>query len=612
LPLLIVAVSQTKEIHNNINKFLSFFIKLFFTAVLLADVVILAFLNKFVFWPLVILGVFVLLVFFLSRTIKITGNNLIIPVTIFFLLIIFIVIGKFGTFKDLNISPDASLSKATSFNIAKNSFAFNNFLGAGPSNYYYSFSKFKPLEYNNTPVWNIRFDGAPGLALESVPAIGLAGGIMFIIITIMSLAVPAINFFKEKDLSVKPISLALLASSVSIIAFSQWFYFDNSLILIYVLILSLSLATSFSSREESVKKASITIEGSDKPGIILSVLFLCVSGTVIIMFVLGAKIFLADYYAMQSLKDGVIDKKIEKLSKAIELVDYRDTYYIGLANNYLALAGENISKRGNAGQIAENLSKAMSYAKGAVNINPNKSSNYENLATVYENTISFTSNGMAELGKSLEETYNKITELDPNNPLPYYRLALFNNARFALESDQEKKVKYLSEAIKNYEQVISKKKNLSEAYYGKGIAYEKLQNYNEAIEQIKNAIANSGQNVDYYFELGRLYFNRGLLSAKDISETVEQPADEKSEEQPKPAESISKKGRNADINMAEQIFVEILKVYNNHANAQYSLALLYKTIGENDKARVLVSQLLNTVQSEQEKEAIKKQFQGLY
>ncbi len=171
----------------------------------------------------------------------------------------------------------------------------------------------------------------------------------------------------------------------------------------------------------------------------------------------------------------------------------------------------------------------------------------------------------------------------------------------------------MSEAIKQYDSALSKKSTLSEAYYGKGIAYERLENFNEAIEQLKNAVYNSNQNIDYIFELGRLYYNRGILNASTVSEPAGETSKEGGKTQPEPPEpSIKRVLRNDDINTAEQIFLQILQAVNNHANTQYSLALLYKTVGENDKAKIMVNQLLNTLQDEQQKDLVKKQFEGLY
>jgi regulator of sirC expression with transglutaminase-like and TPR domain len=64
--------------------------------------------------------------------------------------------------------------------------------------------------------------------------------------------------------------------------------------------------------------------------------------------------------------------------------------------------------------------------------------------------------------------------------------------------------------------------------------------------------------------------------------------------------------------MAEQVFLSILQIMPNHANALYSLALLYQNIDETENAKAAVGALLNLIEDEETEEAIKKQFPGLY
>lgn len=69
--------------------------------------------------------------------------------------------------------------------------------------------------------------------------------------------------------------------------------------------------------------------------------------------------------------------------------------------------------------------------------------------------------------------------------------------------------------------------------------------------------------------------------------------------------------RNSDIDIAEQLFLSILTVNQNHANARYSLAVLYQKIGEKDKAKIMAESLMNIVQDQATKEAVRQQFQSL-
>jgi tetratricopeptide (TPR) repeat protein len=396
------------------------------------------------------------------------------------------------------------------------------------------------------------------------------------------------------------ILLALFSSVISALAFSFLFPLNNSLIILFVLIFSLAFAVAVMNRQEKVKQFTFSFQASARENLTLAGLLLFVSASVVVMFAMGFKIYLADVYAKESLGVSSIEGKIEKLNKAISMAPDRDIYYIALANNYMALANNKVSSGGNQTEVSDNLNASIRNVKKALELSPNNVINNESLALIYENTSYYIGGGIVEWIKSLEDAYNKVIELDPNNPTPYFRLALINVARSNIESDQSEKARYINEAIKNYDKALAKKGNLSEAYYGKGVAYEKLSNLNEAIEQLKSAVYNSGQNIDYIFELGRLYFNRGVLNGSPLggSETA----------------SSTKKRivRNDDINTAEQVFLNIIQANQYHANAQYSLALLYKTIGETEKARVVYEKLLSILQDEKQKESVREQFKDLY
>jgi hypothetical protein len=69
--------------------------------------------------------------------------------------------------------------------------------------------------------------------------------------------------------------------------------------------------------------------------------------------------------------------------------------------------------------------------------------------------------------------------------------------------------------------------------------------------------------------------------------------------------------KNADLSAAEQLFLSILVNNSNHANAKYSLAVLYQKTGETDNARLMINSLLETVTDAATQEAVRKQFSDI-
>lgn len=617
LPLLAAGMAQIKEIHPGLkNKVFLYFIKIVLGIIIAGDLAVLALLNGFTFWPAAIVSAVILLMFLLSKIIKISSGNLTVPIAVFLLLIIFLVLGNFN-FLPLNLPAEVSLSRSASWEIAKAGLKENPFLGSGPATFYYSFGKFKNADFNNSPLWNARFDSASGGLFETIAGVGALGAVAAMVIMLIALSICFIALIKTKEDEASPILLGLFASFASIIILAFLFTLNNSLILIFILMSCLTVASAVHVYPEKFKTVGLSFRASAKYALALATIFLSVSAAVVILFTLGLKMYLADIYAKQSLTAGDASQKIEKLNRAAQLAPYRDNYYMSLANHYMTLANQEASNRGDQTIIQNNLSLAIENGKRAVELAPNKSIANESLALIYENA-SFYVRGALEWS---ENFYNKLAELEPNSPIPHLRIALINMARANAETDDKEKNYYINEAIKKFDEAIRKKSDLAAAYYGKAIAYEKLNQLDSAIDQMKRTVILSRDNIDYHFELGRLYFNRGIVpsnlsqtAAQDIAVNDASPEGAEGEgltvQPSQPASGTI--SRNEDLNLSEQIFLNILQVMPNHANALYSLALLYQKTGERSNAAGMVERLLEVLPDDAAKAAVKEQFKGLY
>lgn len=623
LPLLVVGVAQIREIFPRLRNILALIIKAVLGVVTLAGLVILALLNGFTFWPIAIVGIVIVLMFFLAKVIKISNNNLLIPLVTFLALIILLVLGNFKIL-DQNLPAEVSLSRGASWDIAKSSLKENPVLGTGPATFYYSFSRYKSEGFNASPLWNVRFDSSSGMLFELLATVGVLGAVAFGILGLIALSLAFLTLIKTEAKDVHSILLATFASLITAGLFALLFAFNNSMILIIGLISIFAVSAALIMYPEKFKLLKLSFRSSAKYALALSAIFLTVSAGVVVFFTMGLKMYLADVHARQAMGTDRISEKIKELDRAIELAPYRDIYYINAANNYMALANQEALGDKDQTKIQQNLGLAIERGKKAVDIGGNKASNNESLGLIYENA-SFYTRGALEWA---EDLYNRVTELEPTNPTPYLRIALVNMAKANAESDTEEKAFYINEAIKSYDQAIDKKGDLAAAHYGKAIAYEKLNNLDAAIEQLKKANLVSRDNLDYRFELGRLYFNRGVtqpdltqtaskeIAVEDFTPESEEtagtgtpPQEKLSVEPDRPTGAIT--SRNSDLNAAEQIFLSILLINQKHANARYSLAVLYQKIGELDNARIMVNSLFDLLGEGPTKDAVTKQFQDI-
>lgn len=612
LPVFVVAASQTQVI-SKLGLVPSSVIKVFIGLASLAAFVVLALLNGFTYWPVALAGMVIVLMFFLSKIIKISNNNLLIPLLAFIVLIILLVIGNFNLV-DLKLPAEVSLSRGASWDIAKQGIKDNPIFGSGPSTFYYSFSKFKSPNFNASPLWNVRFDSASGALFELLATVGVFGVLSVIILTLVSLSISFVALVKNKEEGLNSIQLGFFAAFISLVLFALMFSQNNSLILLTVLIAIITVASSVSLYPEKFSEIKLSFRASANYALALAAIFLCVSAGVVVLFTMGLKMYLADIYVKKALLESDVSKKISQLEKATTLIDYQDAYYVNLANNQMAKANQLAIAGNNQNEIAASLAQAIDYGKKAVDLNENKASNNESLALIYENA-SFYTRGALEWS---EQLYSKAAELDPQNPTPSLRIALVNMARANAETDQTEKAYYIGEAIKKYDEAISKKSDLAAAYYGKAIAHEKLNQQDDAIENLKRANLVTRTNLDYRFELGRLYFNRGVANPS-LSQTASQQIAENSID-PQGASSTdafsvqqtqptgNTINKNSDLQAAEQLFISILASNSNHANAKYSLAVLYQKTGELDKASLMVNSLLETVKDARTSQAIRDQF----
>jgi len=606
LPLLVIAATQTNNIHPRLKKYGAIFIKLITGLAVIASLVLLSLLKGYSFWLVAIVGMIIVLMFLIPKIIKITNNNLIIPILVFLVLIVFAVLGNYS-FYNINLPAEVALSRQASWAIAKNSLKADPVFGSGPSTFYYSFSKYKDVNFNYENLWNLRFGTASGSIFEFLATVGIAGVLLIVIISLIALSLSFLTLIKTKTSELQSILLALFASLVSILIFNLLFALNSSLILISILIAVLTVSSAIIIYPEEFRTFNLSFRSSPKYALALAVIFLTTSSIFIILFTSGIKTYLADIYARQSLTAADLGQKISLLEKAKTLVPYQDVYYLNLANYYSSLANQ-AATNNNQAQIVDNLNLAVDYGKKAVALSPNKVGNNEALAMIYENAALYAP-GYLDMA---DKTYEKVLELEPHNPVSYLRLALIDMARSNLEQDKDKKAAYINSAIKKYDKALVEKTNLDAAYYGKAIANERLANLDEAIANASKAFANSNSNIDYAFELGRLYFTRGVIQP-NIAQTAtnELTAGEEAGGDLSVATdqvSGSKIKRNDDLNTAEQIFKSILANNEYHANAQYSLALLYLKIGENGNSKIYAEKLLNTIQDEAQKKTIKEQF----
>lgn len=578
-------------------------------------------LNNFVTWWIAVFGMAFVLMFILSGVVTLQQRDTILPVAVFLALMILLVGGNFNLIQ-AQLPAEVSLTKTLSWNIAQESLKRDPLFGSGLATFDYSFVRYRGSDFNASNLWNVRFDASNGSLFELLATAGVLGTFGFVAIGLIVASVAFISLTKSKEKGLTILLLGSFASLIIITLNTLTAAVAGTIVLVTVLFGVFTMALVVVSYPEKFKEFSLSFRSSPKYALALSSLFLLVSAGVVVLFTSGFKIYLADVFALKAVA-AEDEAAIAYLERAIATTDYQDQYYLRLARLYMGMANQLVADGGedmDVQKIQNFLSLAIAAGKRAVDLAPNSVVNKETLALIYENAAAYNVGGALQWA---EKFYTDIIGLEPDNPTAYVRLAVINMAYANAEEAEGERKHFLEEALKFYDQAIAKKSNLAAAYYGKAVVHERLGNFDEAVAGIGQAVAAAPDNIDYHYESGRMLFNRGVAGATSggqaapeiVAPSVEEEGGEDSDlsvaEPASPPAATGQITMNDDLQAAEAIFKQIVAVSPSHANAVYSLALIYEVTGNKAEARSYYEKLVEIVPDQATKDAILKKLSSL-
>jgi len=271
------------------------------------------------------------------------------------------------------------------------------------------------------------------------------------------------------------------------------------------------------------------------------------------------------------------------MSKAYNLAPWREMYSFGLAQlswikanelaqGAMAASGTPAMEAQTAAQSYVQQAKAvLDQTSKLVN---NQPAGLKMAALLYE-TIGDINGAMAG--------YQKLSELDPNNPWSYAKIAQLKVLQAYQAQDKETKDKLVEEALSGYQKAIELKPDWAEAYYYRAVLYQAIEKPVEATQDLVLAVNNSGGAVNYVLPLAQLLNERAKTETDSAANLRTQ---------------------------AQQLVEGILATDDSNVNALYILAMIYRDSGQTDLARETVNNLLSKAQ-ETDKPIIEQQFADL-
>ncbi|KKU01727.1 MAG: Tetratricopeptide TPR_2 repeat protein [Candidatus Amesbacteria bacterium GW2011_GWC2_45_19] len=364
------------------------------------------------------------------------------------------------------------LSHRFSWAIALESLKVSPFLGTGPGSYLADFTQFRPVTYNLTPNWSVRFTSASNYYLHLLATLGLLGTVAYL--WLIYRAAAALK--KSGSLQLVPV-LVIFATQLFLPA-----YFIQTVFLFLFLILavaSLKLAGSSLIQESSVDIVAASSKSSFLPiiSLILAIATALPAGYFFARSYLAEVLFQAALTAAAK-NDG--KATYETLIKAISANPYRDSYRVVYSQTNLLLANSLASNPAAAGltdadknTITQLVQQAIREAKNAVAVNPAQVANLENLAGVYRNLLNFAQGADAWTVAS----YRQAIALDPVNP----------NLRIALGGVLYAQKNY-DDAIRLFQQAVDLKPDLANAHYNLAAAYREKGERPQAVASLETVL----------------------------------------------------------------------------------------------------------------------------
>lgn len=357
----------------------------------------------------------------------------------------------------------------TSWEVAVDTLKKSPLLGAGSANYLSAFNLYRPISYNASNLWQVRFSSANNYYFTLITELGLLG--------LSAMVILLVSIYKKLSVDYKGKAWEEISIVVLVVAFAL---FPAAPALIFLL---MALLAIFSGSEEK----SITIATNKVPAAIVAAPFFI--GIIALGF-FGTKAVMAENYynrSLVALSANNAKDTYDYMAQAENMNPYVDRYHASMAQVDMALANSIATKEDitdtDRQTITQLVQQAIAEGKATVTLNQTRSGNWEVLAQIYRSIMSF-AEGSDQFAL---QTYTQAVALDPINPDlrislggVYYALADYDNA------------------INSFQLAVVAKNDLANAHYNLAAAYAAKKDYDKAITEMNTVLSLIPQGSDDY------------------------------------------------------------------------------------------------------------------
>jgi len=421
---------------------------------------------------------------------------------------VFLVSGWGGTLRNFlpekyrTLPREVSLDWQTSWQIANSVLGVRPLLGSGPATFLSDFTRFKPISFNQTQFWNIRFNRPKNFWFETLATLGILGTGAWIYLWTKILKLVILSWKQGK----RQFSVSLL-----IFLLLTFFYPLSTVtsILFWILLALFVHQADFTEKVLLKVEAVICRRGkkTTKPvpfSLLLSTIYYLLS--TIFIYLYFFRLYPAELHYKQATDLYAKDqnKAYQLAFSSAKLNPLVDVYQTGLSVANLSLASQVSKQASPSGQLIRQFSnQAIVSARKAIQLDPKDVRNWENLAGLYQNLLSVDPNAFSEVISALQEA---IT-LDPTNPLLRSQLGrfFFQNRNF-------------SEAVNQYLSAINLKPDYLQVHYDLAQSYKAMGENQKAKTELQTVLSllpsDSPQRESIQKELDKLGSTEATPSAQ--------------------------------------------------------------------------------------------------
>lgn len=346
-----------------------------------------------------------------------------------------------------------TLSYLSAWAIAVEAFKQSPLLGVGPENFLSAFNRFRPVGFNQNPLWDVRFSVSSSYILQLLTTVGALGLAAFV--WLVAKIIP-----QTKTSFREPVFIALVINLLSLI------FLPGNLMTLFTLIVLLALL----SEDKEIKSITLPRQISWLPVFLLGII-------IIPLFYLLGKIYLGEVnykLSLDAINRNDATAVYNYQVKAISYNPYFSNYRIAYSQTNLAIASGLTNNPNLTDQDRNNISQLIQQsireAKAATALNPTNSVAWENLAIIYRNLI-----GIAEGADQWTlAAYQQAINMDPISP----RLRLNLGGLFYGLGNYDL-------AVRQFQDSINLKTDYANGYYNLAATYNQQQKYAEAYQALQ-------------------------------------------------------------------------------------------------------------------------------